>query len=763
VLQQLVRVYCDIRDEDDDVVARAKVEAVVGEEPRADALPLLLEFIGLDAGDAATRGMDPEVRQRHLWAVVRSLIGRRSTREPVVILIDDLQWVDAGTESYLADIEAIAGLRLLMVVNFRPEYTPTWVGRPFYLPIALRPLGPEAVTEMLHGLLGTDPSVARVVALVARRTGGNAFFVEELVQSLVEDGHLSGTRGRYRLQREPADVRLPATVEVVLAARIDRLPPRAKDVLRAAAVIGKEFAVPILRHVTGLAAHELAAALGRLEEAELVYAEPGASYAFNHPLTQEVAYREQLTDRRANVHAAVASAIETLDAAALEDHYETLARHWSQSHERERAVEYFALAGDKARAAFSLAMAREQYARGLALLDQLEETPTRLAKQVEMTLAFAEAGLHGPTPDQVDALRRAHAVASRIGDRGRQHRCTYWIGWLEYALGNVDSAIRAFAECVDVAIAVGHRGLLGQVYCNLGCTYIETAEYETGLDLVARGIDIYRAGASSGPDAVVVAYALGLLGVALGDMGQFDDAFARIREGLEILERTGRRSVQASVLQTVTWVELYRGGWSECIAAARQSRALAERVGAPYIIETNLSFEGYARFQESDGRDGLELLLESTERLERLRAFLSMSVSLACCAEALALRGHVTRAREYARRALERAVAREAQGEAQAHRALALGAAVEGDVAGMRVHYRAAMDAAARKWSPRDAAITDFRFGEALVALGNSDEAHRHLQLARVAFDRLGMPWYAARAAAAMEGSSGRPTAQASN
>jgi tetratricopeptide (TPR) repeat protein len=218
------------------------------------------------------------------------------------------------------------------------------------------------------------------------------------------------------------------------------------------------------------------------------------------------------------------------------------------------------------------------------------------------------------------------------------------------------------------------------------------------------------------------------------------------------------------VLHTKNLVNLYRGSWADCITAAGRSRALAERVGAPYIIETNLSFEGFARFHlDPERRDGLSLLLESTERLQRLRAFLSMSVSLGCCAEALALSGDAERARAYAARALDRVAAREAQGEVRAYRALAIAASADGDADRTREHYDTALAAAARKGSPRDAAITDFRVGEALVGLGATTDAQTALERARTAFQSLGMDWYHQRAVAALAPGAPRSSAQASN
>src|SRR5438552_5170677 len=336
---ELLRGYFGITDQDGDEAARRKVAGtllLLGPE-LTDALPLLLEFLGVpDPGRPVPR-MEPEARQRQLFELIRRLVHARSRREPAVLLIDDLHWIDGASEGFVETIiEALSGTRTLFLVNFRPEYHAGWTQKSYYQQLPLLPLGPEAIAELLASLLGTDPSLAGLVERMRERTRGNPFFIEEVVQSLVEAGTLQGARGSYRLARPVAEVAIPATVQAVLAARIDRLPEREKQILQTAAVIGKEFSEPILQAVVDLPPSELAAALRALVAAEFLYEAalfPQAEYAFRHPLTQEVAYRSQLAERRARVHAAVARAIAAQYTGKLDERAALLAHHFEAAGE----------------------------------------------------------------------------------------------------------------------------------------------------------------------------------------------------------------------------------------------------------------------------------------------------------------------------------------------------------------------------------------------------------------------------------------------
>src|SRR5262249_10359547 len=232
---QLFRSHSDIAEQDDAAAARRKIAGtlVLLDDRFREALPLVFDFLGVPDSERPLPRMDPDARQRQLITFVSELVHARSAREPAVILIDDLHWIDPASDALLGRfLDGVGGTRTLVLLNFRPEYQGEWVWRPDYHRVALRALGHEATEELLTALLGTDPSLSPVRARIGERAGGNPFFVEELVQSLVEGGQLAGTPGAYRWAGGAEDPTIPATVQAVLAARIDRLPEAAKVVLQ---------------------------------------------------------------------------------------------------------------------------------------------------------------------------------------------------------------------------------------------------------------------------------------------------------------------------------------------------------------------------------------------------------------------------------------------------------------------------------------------------------------------------------------------------
>lgn len=267
------------------------------------------------------------------------------------------------------------------MLNFRPEYHAGWMQKSDHQQLPLLPLDAEASAQLLRDLLGSDPSIAGLADRVGERTGGNPFFIEEIVQGLVETGSLEGTRGAYRLRTPVETLVLPASVQAVLAARIDRLPEREKRVLQTAAVIGKEFAEPVFRRVEPLPEEELSAALRALMQGELVYETalyPQAEYTFKHPLTQEVAYGSQLGERRRQVHAAVARAIEATYPERLDEQAALLAHHWERADVRLSAADWHRRAAEWAGARDREVMDRH-WGRVRGLLANVPASPETLA------------------------------------------------------------------------------------------------------------------------------------------------------------------------------------------------------------------------------------------------------------------------------------------------------------------------------------------------------------------------------------------------
>ena len=259
-------------------------------------------------------------------------------------MLEDLHWFDGGSAAFLEPlIEAVVGTRALVLLNFRPEYQAPWMGKSYYHQLPLAPLGPDAIRELLDALLGNDPSIAGLAEAIHARTAGNPFFTEEVVQNLIESGKLQGSKGAYRLVTPVDKLEVPSSVHALLAARIDRLAEREKDVLQTAAVIGREFDEPTLAAVVEQDAPQLREALQTLKDTEFVYEQslyPVAEYLFKHPLTQEVALASQLQERRKRLHAAVARVIEAAHAHDLDQQAALLAHHWEEAGDLAQAVRW---------------------------------------------------------------------------------------------------------------------------------------------------------------------------------------------------------------------------------------------------------------------------------------------------------------------------------------------------------------------------------------------------------------------------------------
>jgi tetratricopeptide (TPR) repeat protein len=337
-LQPILELFRDalgVRPNEPADVSRHRIrEALLARGDFSEMVPLLQDFMGVaDATNPVTK--DPTARKLKLLSFIRQYIHGRPHNEVAVLIIDDLHWIDPASEEFVESIvDAIVGTKTLLVLNFRPGFSALWMQRSYYRQIGLAPLESGKAVELLHNLLGNDPSLALLSRNIAERARGNPFFIEELVGSLVERGDFNGDRGAYRLKGGIESIPLPVTVQAVLSARIDQLPEPARQILQTSAVIGREVPVAILEQVTGLPTNDLTEGLRHLRSTELLYELPPAEqglHAFRHPLIQEVAYDSLLHQRRRELHAAVARAIEVYYKKRLDEFAGLLAYHLEQS------------------------------------------------------------------------------------------------------------------------------------------------------------------------------------------------------------------------------------------------------------------------------------------------------------------------------------------------------------------------------------------------------------------------------------------------
>ena len=340
----LLKRYCHVDDGDDARTIRAKVtgQVLTLDETLQDTLPALLALLDAVPEDSPFLHLDPaQRRQRTLEALKRVLL-RESQVQPLLLVFEDLHWIDTETQALLDSlVESLPTAHLLLLVNYRPEYQHGWGSKTYYTQLRLDPLPPASAEAFLAALLGDDPSLAPLTPLLIARTEGNPFFLEESVRTLVETGVLAGTPGAYRLVQPLQGMPVPATVQAVLAARIDRLPPEDKRLLQTAAVVGTDVPFALLRAIADVPEAALHRGLAHLQAAEFLYETrlfPEPEYTFKHALTHEVAYGSLLLERRRGLHARIVEALEALAPERVAEQVERLAHHALRGEVWDKAV-----------------------------------------------------------------------------------------------------------------------------------------------------------------------------------------------------------------------------------------------------------------------------------------------------------------------------------------------------------------------------------------------------------------------------------------
>src|SRR5437870_645648 len=329
----LLKRYVHIEDADEPRTVRAKVtgQVLTLDETLQETIPALLWLLDVLPDDSPFRTHDPTQRRQRALEVLKRVLLRESQVQPLLLVFEDLHWIDAETQALLDSlIDSLPTACILLLVNYRPECQHGWSNKTSYTQLRLEPLPPVSADEFLHALVGLDPGLAPLKRLLIARTEGNPFFLEESVRTLVETGVLVGEPGVYRLTQALPTIQVPPTVQAVLAARIDRLPPEEKQLLQAAAVIGTEVPLPLLQAIAEVPEAALHRGLGDLQAAEFLYETrlfPESEYTFKHALTHEVAYESLLLERRRVLHACIVETLEALAGDRVAEQVERLTHH----------------------------------------------------------------------------------------------------------------------------------------------------------------------------------------------------------------------------------------------------------------------------------------------------------------------------------------------------------------------------------------------------------------------------------------------------
>jgi predicted ATPase len=420
----LLHGYFKITGEDDPRARREKVNGriVTLDHTLEDTRPYLFSLLGIVEGDDPLAQMDGQIKKWRTLEAIKRILLRQSMNQPLMVIFEDLHWIDEATQEFLNLLaDSIGTAKILLLVNYRPEYSHQWGSKTYYTQLRLDPLGQESAEEMLVALLGEGDQLAALKRLIIEKTEGTPFFMEETVQVLFDQGALV-RNWTVKLTRPLAELKIPSTVQGILAARIDRLPSDAKDLLQTLSVIGREFSLSLARAVVTKPDDEINRMLNDLQLGEFVYEQPAVGdteYIFKHALTQEVTYNSVLIERRKQLHARIGAALETIYASSLDDHLAELAHYYRRGNNPGKAVHYLTLAGKQSLNRSAFAEARTQLQQGLEWIKALPESPPRDARELELAGAFVgvlQITRGYTAPEAREAAARASTLADKSGN-----------------------------------------------------------------------------------------------------------------------------------------------------------------------------------------------------------------------------------------------------------------------------------------------------------------------------------------------------------
>jgi class 3 adenylate cyclase/tetratricopeptide (TPR) repeat protein len=541
-------------DREADVVAKiARGCAFLGAEATS-VEPFLRYLLSVDPGDPAIATMDSAGRRAQVVAALHRLIGAGSRRRPIVLVVEDAHWIDGATEDYLASLtDALPGLAALLIVTYRPLHQQPFGERSYLSRIVLHPMGEDAALRIVRASLAVDDLPPELAGAVAAKAEGNPFFLEELGRTLLETGVVRAVGGRLTLVQPAAALAVPETVQDLIAARLDRLAEPQKRTVQTAAVIGREFALALLRRVSDVPG-QLEQSLAELKRIELIYERLGVhdiEYVFRHALTQDVAYGSLLQSERRRLHALIGGAIEEVHAERLEERTEELVHHFTRGEVWDKVVPYAREAAERAAALCVDDRAVELYETALQALRHLPEAPDTARAGVEVRLAMRAPLWRGGEPERLFALfKEAEALASRHGLTEAIDTIYAFLVQYHWARGEQDRAIEYGRRCLERAAARDDLGLRVTGMYYLSHAYGTIGRWADSLH-EARGILASLAGPRAterfGLSGIPYAGACGFGALALAELGDRAGALEMLAEGQRVVDASNHLYSQMTV------------------------------------------------------------------------------------------------------------------------------------------------------------------------------------------------------------------------
>jgi predicted ATPase len=708
----LLRNYFGISSDDDERKRREKVTGRVVALDRSleETLPYLFSLLGIVDGVDPLAQMDARIKKSRTLEAIKRIVLRESLSQPLIVIFEDLHWIDEQTQEFLNLLaDSIATAKILLLVNYRPEYSHQWTSKTYYTQLRLDPLGDESAHQMLSALLGdsstprpdhdegqrgdqpraSEDDLIALKRLIIERTEGNPFFVEEIVQALFEEGVLL-RNGSVKVARSMNAVKVPTTVQGVLAARIDRLPADEKELLQTLSVIGREFPLSLIRAVTqnphprgtapaqhgagaaplalsrnaaGEGSAELERILADLQLAEFIYEQPAVGdteYLFKHALTQEVAYNSLLIERRKLLHERIGNALESIFANQLDDHLDELAHHYDRSANTRQAVKYLQFGGEKAVQRSANIQAIEYLTKSLVSLRTLPNDLERDRRELAMQIAIGPPmiAVKGYAASEVQtAYERSQELCNQLGERSQAFPIQFALSIFHLVRGQHQEAHEIAERLLETAEKSQDPSLLVVACSAAGVSSFWMGELPLARTHLERAADLYDRqrdrplAAKYGTDMGVVSFSY--LGWTLWYLGYPDQAVKAAQSTLSIATELPHSNSLGMGLSHTSLLYLH-------IRDEPQTQRLAEAAinlssegeFAQWMAEGTI-FRGWALAQQGREAEGIRELQSGLAAWQLTGGGNLLPQSLGWLAEALGRTGKIDEGLGLAETALE--------------------------------------------------------------------------------------------------------------
>ena len=733
----ILKAYFGIEEEVTESIIKERIEVKLrGTKGKPQSVPAALhELLSLKVEDEKYLQLGPQQRRERSFEAARDLLVRESRRKPLLLVVEDLHWIDQTSQGFLDYlIGVLSKARILLVLLYRNEYTHNWWSKPYCRKILANQLSAQTSATLVQAILEEGEVDPELMEFVIGKAGGNPLFVEELTHTLLESGSILRKKERYVLSRKGAEIEVPGTIVGIIGARLDRVESSLKQTLQVASVIGRRFSYRILEAITGRK-DGLKADLLSLQKLEFIYVTqifPEQEYSFKHALTQEVAYKSLLLKRRVEIHESIGRAIEFLHPESLEEHYELLAYHYARSNNQEKAVEYLDLANQKTARASAMEQAKAYFDKAMELLGTLPESEEnrerRTALLVNQSIVFE---LLLQWTEYYDLLTRYKSHAMRVRDPLLLAAYYDRMAGCEWSFGLFDESIRTSSKAIELGETAGSREHVAYAFTVLACSYLWKGDF---MRAVASKEEALRR-MDPGGNIYLYGRVLCMGSLAFTSLGRWDKALEEGRKALAAAEEISDASQICSVASTISVVHNFKGD----VSKAEEYGELAVRK-APTPMDKGWAEAclAWAWSRKGDPARGVEILAPFVELAQAAHYLTGVFPGMHWLGEAHWLAGEHEKGRrtlDELRCLAERCGARHYSG--LAHATLAA-IALETDPAGAAAHFGESIAVFRETKAENDLALACAGYGRLHKRQGRAAEARRYLGEALKIFERLG-------------------------